>query len=164
MFFFPSLLLSVLISLLMAFGVVVIINRKLTFHHNFPDVPHGAHVVAEPILLGLAGWFVYTCMQAVRMARSGQYRLHQKWMIRHVASGLWVAAQRLIVFPIFTPIFDFLYPPPDAIVPRWLQREAFAGAGILGIILCFPAAEYAIQRISTHPSSSVSTASRKKDD
>ena len=42
----------------------------------------------------LAGWFVLTGVQTAVTARAADTRAHRTWAVRHVASGLWVAAQR----------------------------------------------------------------------
>lgn len=97
------------------------------------------------------------------MARAGRYRLHQKWMIRHVASGIWVAAQRFIVIPICIFVLNFTHPSPDDISPI-LQREVFGGSAMAAMIVCVCIAEYVIRRSSSKsaPTRSTSTSGTAK--
>lgn len=44
-------------------------------------------------------WFLLTCLQAVLAARHRDHSIHQNWAMRHIASGIWVAVQRLLIAP-----------------------------------------------------------------
>lgn len=87
-------------SLLIATGVFIILDRDLTYHHFFDQLPPVEDDRGENLFLSaLTLWFAGTGLQAVRMARARDFDRHQKWMLRHVAAGLWVAAQRMLIIP-----------------------------------------------------------------
>jgi len=135
-------------SLLMAVGIFVIVQRELTFDHFFPDLPPSkVLILPNPLLLSLALWFAGTAIHSVRMARAGRYKSHQKWVVRHVASGLWVAGQRFLAIPFCTSVTRLTHPAPDEF-PRWLQRAIFAGTGIAAILSFLSLGELAVGRIS----------------
>lgn len=140
-------------SLLSTVGIIIIVQRNLTFVHDFPHLtpteggfePH----IAIGILLLLAVWFGTTIVEAVRMARNRRYNLHQLWMIRHVASGIWVAVQRFVLSPIYQAVFDAtLYPSSKGGVPPVVQRQTFLETGVISAFLCIGLGEYVIHRIA----------------
>jgi len=61
----------------------------------------------------LAGWFVFTGVRAGVTAKEGEYKEHKVWALRHVAAGLWVAAQR--------PVYSAM-------------RSAMVAGGVLGLV------------------------------
>lgn len=92
-------------------GVYIIAYKKLTFDYSFPDLMASTRGFSE---LGLspfensifvmklffyilAAYFTLTALLALRFALRGQYAAHRAWMVRHAASGIWVAVQRLYV-------------------------------------------------------------------
>lgn len=115
---------------LMSAGVVLILKRNLLFE-NFVDRGDGdgdggneittkqqekldrgrrAGVSSTVIFLCfLSLWFIYTAAVAFYCATKKRFHLHQKWLIRHVASGIWVAIQRALIGFVFAPIIIFLY-------------------------------------------------------
>jgi Predicted membrane protein (DUF2306) len=141
-----------IVSLTMAFGVLVIVDRKLSFEHFFPDVPVTEHgfstTIATPVVLLMALWFTMTLVEAIRMARARNLHLHQKWMVRHVASGVWVIGQRMIVFPSFYMIYygEIVYPRPQK-VPEWLRIKAFADSALIAIIFFVALGEITVRRL-----------------
>jgi uncharacterized membrane protein len=143
--------LFVIVSLTMAFGVFVIVDRKLSFEHFFPDVPVTEHgfstTIATPVVLLMALWFTMTLVEAIRMARARKLHLHQKWMVRHVASGVWVIGQRLWCFPVYMIYYgEIVYPRPHK-VPEWLRIKAFADSALVAIILFVALGEITVRRL-----------------
>jgi uncharacterized membrane protein len=142
---------------LIALGVGVIVQRKLIFVHSFPDTNYPApqHRVVPDIhevtVLFLALYFILSVIQAIRMARAGHIPLHQRWMIRHVASGIWVAVQRFGVIPLYSSIASFLWYPnsDDVVVPSWYQRKLFGDSSLIAVLVTFVLGEYAVYQIES---------------
>ncbi|MEW5306982.1 MAG: hypothetical protein WDW36_009405 [Sanguina aurantia] len=42
-------------------------------------------------------WFAITAAAAASLAIRGKFKSHRVWVYRHIASGIWVAVQRLLV-------------------------------------------------------------------
>mmetsp|Transcript_56790 Transcript_56790/g.138202 ORF Transcript_56790/g.138202 Transcript_56790/m.138202 type:complete len:298 (+) Transcript_56790:546-1439(+) len=132
-------------SLLMAVGVVVIIRRKLMFESFYDDLPPpsalSSSIPTEVVLYAMNLYFVGTAATAWKKAAIDKsFGEHQDWMIRHVASGMWVGIQRVLLAFIYIP----MYKPP---VPREIQRESFGQAGQIGWFVSVAAGEYAIYLI-----------------
>eukprot|EP00929_Paragymnodinium_shiwhaense_P007705 TRINITY_DN111614_c0_g1_i1.p1 TRINITY_DN111614_c0_g1~~TRINITY_DN111614_c0_g1_i1.p1 ORF type:complete len:361 (-),score=58.33 TRINITY_DN111614_c0_g1_i1:55-1137(-) len=76
-------------------------------------------------VLVIAAWFIITGVQTFRLATAKpmDVQAHREWAIRHVASGLWVAAQR----PLFgaARTLQALWLGVDAARTSELQGEAF---------------------------------------
>mmetsp|Transcript_23094 Transcript_23094/g.42849 ORF Transcript_23094/g.42849 Transcript_23094/m.42849 type:complete len:255 (-) Transcript_23094:1202-1966(-) len=121
---------------LMALGLCIILQRDLLFETSFPDLPPPL-VSFRPIVLMDTLYFVGTAFYSLQLAKKRQFWKHQRWVVRHIASGLFIAIQRILIAVLFGP----LYPPP---VSREVQRSIFGQAGILGMIISFGCAEYAI--------------------
>ncbi|KAL3905095.1 MAG: hypothetical protein SGILL_009816, partial [Bacillariaceae sp.] len=82
-------------------------------------------------------YFSGTALYALWLARQRRFQQHQKWVIRHIASGLFIALQRILIAFAFGPF----YPPP---VSRKDQRSIFGNSGFLGFVVSLSVAEYAI--------------------
>ena len=125
-------------SMLLMIGVVIIVQRGLLFENFFPDLPPNKNVMSTYIgLAGLTLWHLYTAIAALVYAQRRRFVLHQAYVIRNVASGVWVALQRIILVMIL-PIF--LWPP----ISRQVQREAFGRASQVASVVCIVAGEYTI--------------------
>ena len=133
-------------SLLMAIGVVIIIRRKLMFENFYDDLPlspssPSSFVPTEVVLYAMNLYFVVTAAMAWKKAAIDRsFGEHQDWMIRHVASGMWVGIQRVLLAFVYIP----MHKPP---VPREVQRESFGQAGQIGWFMSVAAGEYAIYLI-----------------
>lgn len=135
-------------SVSISLGVFIIIKRKLTFMSFFPEVPKNwNHDLVEIGMVGMSLWFIYTALQAVQLARANKIALHQKWMYRHVASGIWVAVQRMLLVPPMVYYKITLEPPEKA--SQFAQREIFATAAELGWLICICLGEYANKRVAS---------------
>lgn len=96
-------------SLLVLIGFFAITHRKLDYiHSDFPTIPHHEHlsdlgldwVPYEALAVCMAVWFGATATMALLKARARDFAAHKRWVYRHVASGLWVALQRVYVLAI----------------------------------------------------------------
>ena len=149
----------VAISLLMAVGVFIILQRNLLFEHYF-DVPPNDEKDAFSILLQLlpptqeflsclALYHMGTMVAAIGAARKQRFAQHRQWMIRHVASGIWVALQRLLLLTVGQAMV-LLVPP---ITPAQ-QRNTFRLAAYIAIIICIGMGEYVIYVLGKQQSKS----------
>lgn len=127
-------------SLLIAVGMIIIVNRRLLFTNFFPDLPPEP-IPSEYGVVFLGIHFVFTIFTAVRFAIRKQFTSHQRWIIRHIASGLWVALQRLLVITVYSVI----YRPP---VSQMNQRKAFGDAVSVGVIISLLSGEVAVYLLS----------------
>jgi hypothetical protein len=96
---------------LISYGVFLISSRDLTFEHDFPDMIYhrqgfselglslfrDSFSVMKVAFLSLAVYFSLSALLAWYYAVLCRFDRHRDWMIRHIASGLWVALQRLYV-------------------------------------------------------------------
>ena len=148
----------IMMVLLIAIGIGIIVQRKLTNTYDFPNdnlPPQNKllDVGYPPGLAVLALWFWGTAWYAVYLARRTTHRYkhhyhhHQRWIIRHVAAGIFVAVQRFFYIPLAMMVLRFTHPPPDPI-PAWLQRDIFGGAGNAAALTTILLGEYAIHRLS----------------
>jgi len=90
----------VLFCLVQAFGVFVILKRDLTFDRDYVGLPpiegFEKRALHASMILQTA-WFVFTALAAVRSARERNMKSHRRYVLRHVASGIWVALQRVLI-------------------------------------------------------------------
>ena len=143
-------------SLLLIIGIGLIDRRKLYWHlSDYPSIPPYEHVsgirffqqsalqyAPEYSIYALTLWFAFTAFAALAFARSKNFALHQRYVIRHVASGIWVAIQRLLLI-ILTP----------TLTSEAASKEAFNDCSFYGVIISFSCAELAIWAldIDHHP-------------
>jgi hypothetical protein len=66
-----------------------------------------------------------------------RFTSHQRWIVRHVSSGIWIALQRLLLITIYPAI----YRPPIA---REVQRMVFAESGQIAAVITIGMGEYAL--------------------
>lgn len=133
-------------SFLLMVGFVAILYRGLQFENYLEgvermtlpviDVPIG-----DVLQCVIAGYFLYTAVVAVDYAKKKDFKNHSNWMMRHVASGMWVVIQRVLL-TFFAPIYLSIYGPE----PRsgHFRGSVFSCAALLGIILSVGGAEYTI--------------------
>lgn len=91
---------------LLAVGTMLIIARGLHARHDFEAAFPGAvpamdmrmfRWVDEYALPAALVWFVVTGFQAGAAARRRALQRHRAWAMRHVASGIFVAVQRMLI-------------------------------------------------------------------
>lgn len=122
-------------SILQAIGVLLILTRKLTFEHDYATLPPFDTTQKLKFEIGMVCqtlWFVYTAGVAAYKVRAGDIASHRRYVLRHIASGLWVAVQRLIVVGAYKP------------ATSRQMRTMFSDAGFIGMVCCSLAAEWAI--------------------
>ena len=118
---------------LISAGVGLIFYRELSFESFFPDLPPSGPFT-KYVTISLAIYFELVLVVAIRSAKRKNFRDHQRYIIRHVASGIWIALQRLILFLVFNQ-------PPFT---RERQRDAFGLAARYGIDISLILGEVAI--------------------
>lgn len=143
----------VMMVLPIAAGIGIIAQRKLTNAYDFPndDLPPQNKLLDvgyPPALAVLACWFAGTAFYAAYLARTKRYQRHQYWMIRHVATGIFVAVQRFLFIPVAIAVLRFTHPPPDPL-PAWLQRDIFGGTGNCAVVTAILLGEYAVYRMAS---------------
>ncbi|CAB9523069.1 expressed unknown protein [Seminavis robusta] len=138
------------VSISVDFGILVIMHKKLSFEYYYPDVlvseyTLSAHLAAPTFIL-LVIWFFYTLVESIRMARAGKIHLHQRWMVRHVASGIWVSTQRFLTIPCYMIYGEFAWPRPQT-VPSAFGMQAFGDGGMIAIFATLLLGEYTVRRL-----------------
>jgi len=127
-------------ALLMAVGICVIFARDLTFHNDYEGIhpPENIELLQMKISTTfLTAWFVLTALLAVYNAGwTKDVESHQKWIIRHIGSGLWIAVQRIVV----------VFCQGAGLVNGPLQmRDLFGNAAMGSVFVTVLMAEYAIR-------------------
>jgi Predicted membrane protein (DUF2306) len=85
------------ISLLIGVSVVIIYWQELSFEHFYPDLEPFPWSSAPGILL-LALYFVGTMACSIYQAAvRNDFHCHRKWMVRHIAAGIWTSVQRILL-------------------------------------------------------------------
>ena len=129
-----------LCSTLSSVGVSIILGKGLLFENFFPDLPP-VRLSNEPVVIGLSMWFSYTAARAWHAVLCRRdIEQHRTWIIRHVASGIWIALLRLFLLT----VDQVLFPAPT---PRTLQRSVFGNTSKVAFLVCVVVAEYAIRMI-----------------
>ena len=82
----------------MTIGLVMIFKHGLLFENHVHDNDeHHQNDIKINIPAALVGaWFTFTAGMVLVQAKKRKFQLHQKWFIRHVASGMSVAIQRVL--------------------------------------------------------------------
>ena len=113
---------------LVGMGVFVIIHKGLFFENFFQDLPPLTYSSSSGILL-LTAYYLGTIFLAFYFVAFKSHRDfygHSVWIVRHVASGIWIALQRILLG---SPLYN---QPP---MTRIQQRLAFGHAALVSI--CF---------------------------
>jgi hypothetical protein len=127
-------------AILMSLGVLIILKRGLSFEHFFADLPPPPFS-SQPFMVPLAMYFAWTALYSIQQARNRKFVNHQKWMIRHIASGMWVAVQRFLIVTVYSSIYS-------APISRSSQRDIFTQAAFLGMVISFVLGEYTVYLLS----------------
>mmetsp|Transcript_11911 Transcript_11911/g.19738 ORF Transcript_11911/g.19738 Transcript_11911/m.19738 type:complete len:255 (-) Transcript_11911:248-1012(-) len=133
---------------LMMIGVYIIFQRGLLFEHFLDELPQNGTSSAEISLVAMSVWFAFTATMATIEARRKMFAAHQNWILRHIASGMWIAVQRVIIMsisPLFVPPFF------KGSVPQWLQRCVFATSAQVAMVITALTGEYAIHLLKEKP-------------
>ena len=135
---------------LITVGVFLIIIKQLTFEHSFPELMNvtsgfselglsplqNSLTILNYFLGSLAVYFLMTALVAARYAIRKKYTLHRAWIVRHIASGISVALQR--VYVLLRKARE-----PGA------QRAAFYDGIIVSVVFCLLVAELYVRFYST---------------
>lgn len=136
---------------LLTLGFIRINRHDLHFDNDFRayhlDVPARnelEHAGFMGMLCALQLWFVFTAGNAWAAARARQFEKHRVWMVRHVASGLWVVAMRALAVLfnvlVFVGIACGMGAPSGVMKARLFQSTA-----ILGTVLSIAGGELFVQ-------------------
>lgn len=141
--------LFLLVALTMSCGVVIILQREMSFEHFFDDLKEmdkkNNYQSSEPLLYAMTIWFDISLLVSIYYARSKKNKLHhQRWMNRHIASGIWVALQRVLLVSVYPMIYSALGLMP---LSRYHQRRVFGEAAWIAMVLCMCSAEYMNYRL-----------------
>ncbi|MGK3761738.1 MAG: hypothetical protein ACI8RD_014056 [Bacillariaceae sp.] len=99
--------------------LLILVGGTMSYHREY------RYLSTAPIIMIVTAYFVATAMYALKLAAiDRKFHDHQRWIIRHVASGVWVMIQRILIIILFAPI----HRPP---VSREVQRDVFAQSSIL---------------------------------
>ena len=138
--------LFVALSLAVFAGLLIIDARGLVFIlSDFPTIEPHAHMSKiglqwldhMALFRGIGLYFLLSILLAVQRARAKDFAGHQRWIFRHIGSGLWVAVQRIYVGVMMTEANT----PED-------QKANFADGATLGAALTIVTAEVAIQLVA----------------
>jgi hypothetical protein len=127
--------------IIMMVGVVVILQRGLLYEHSFSDLPP-LKSSSAPGIIAVGVWFSITAITAAVQARSKNFASHQRFVIRHVASGIWVALQRAMLISVSALKFGSPF-------TRLQQRAFFGNAASLSILICLVCGEVTIHLLET---------------
>jgi hypothetical protein len=136
-------------GMLMSVGVLIILKRGLSFEHFYSDLPPYASS-SQPYMVPLAMYFACTALYSIQQARKRKFANHQKWMIRHIAAGMWVAVQRFLIITVFSIIHS-------APISRSTQRDIFGKAASWGMVISFALGEYAVYLLTRPKNNSKKT-------
>lgn len=133
-------------SFVMMFGFGLIVYKKLTFEHYLEQVelvtlPHLDITVIDFFLGFVALAFVGCAVKAVSAAKQKKFMEHQYWMIRHVALGLWVSLQRVMILG-FVNVWMIFY--KGTIATDEFRGKVFGNIGFAAMAVCMALGEYTI--------------------
>ncbi|KAF5826578.1 hypothetical protein DUNSADRAFT_2640 [Dunaliella salina] len=116
--------LHVAVSVVLMAGVAIMQSRKMYFSMH-PAVVWYINISAT--------WFLFSLGYAVLAARAHLYRAHRAWMLRHIASGTWVAVQRILIAAVALPLehVSGIGQPTE-----WHRQVLFGGASVVAFVGC----------------------------
>ena len=130
----------------MAAGIALILHRGLGYENDYPDAPPPPAVeqVAKHCFFAVnVMFFLYTLLRAVSHAREGNIALHQRFIVRHIGSGIWVAVQRVLIGM------------RGQFMARRLsqveQRDNFGMMAAVGVVVAAACAEYTVRVLIPQP-------------
>lgn len=136
-------------------GIIILFRRNLGYEHHLDLRVEGAieenplHQIPilkmtngeAQLLFFVGGWFLYTLTRSIQYARRKDFANHQQWMVRHVAGGIWVAPQRLLV-GIISSSYGFLM--GEVPVSGHVQGMMFSQVSFVALAGCILMGEYAV--------------------
>jgi hypothetical protein len=109
-------------------GVFVIIWRGLFYENFFHDIPPLTYSSSPGILL-LTIYYLGTIFRAfyfVTLKSPSDYHQHSVWIVRHVAAGIWIAIQRILLV---SPLYN------QSPMTRIQQRNIFGHSATVSLIV-----------------------------
>lgn len=132
-----------LTSFLIVVGIFLIIKRGLTFENYLDDKTVKKRIITPSMIL-VACWFSLTAVIALLQAKRKRFDLHQTWIIRHIAAGIWVSIQRMLINLTYPILFSFqIFIDNSQIV----QEHLFEKASYVAVIISFTISEICIANI-----------------
>jgi hypothetical protein len=123
------------VSLVLGTGVFIILRKGLLYENFFHDLAP-VQYTSSPGLMALSIYFMGTILMAFSYATiTRNYYKHSIWITRHIASGIWIALQRILLG---SPLFNR---PP---MSREQQRSVFGQAVIVAVLITFICCEMII--------------------
>jgi hypothetical protein len=152
----------ILTSLSMGAGVFLILQRDLLFENYFDVVDDKTpDMFPSKCFLGLfAVYFMGTALAALHSARDRRFAAHQKWIIRHIASGIWIAVQRVLLSTVVQALY---YSSASRPVSPETQKHIFKSMGILATWVCLAVGEYVVYLLEQSPTKSFPAKQVKKE-
>ena len=95
----------------------------------------------------MAVWFAYTLARAVLAIRNRKVKEHEIWMLRHIASGIWVIFGRSTFMPLLILTKQFLGIGDVSAVES--QKMHFDYGHVMSIIFCVGTCEWYIRKYKT---------------
>lgn len=127
-------------SFVMMVGVVIILHRRLLYEHSFTDLPP-PKFSSTPSIMAMGIWFLITAITAAVHGHTKKFKSHQRFVIRHVASGIWVALQRAMLMTVAALKFGSPF-------TRLQQRDFFRNAAFVSMLICLVCGEVAIHLLA----------------
>eukprot|EP00802_Teleaulax_amphioxeia_P024110 Tamp_24770.p1 GENE.Tamp_24770~~Tamp_24770.p1 ORF type:complete len:263 (-),score=27.60 Tamp_24770:184-972(-) len=134
------------VSALLMYGVVLIDRKRLHYHINdFPSLPYeeASSLVLPPHvphLDALVYHFLITAALALCAAMRRDIKGHRRWVCRHIAAGLWVAVQRVLIGVMHNVGKKLL---GQNMKDLRMQKAVFGDAAYLGVVIAIAVAEVA---------------------
>lgn len=130
-------------TILITIGIFIIIQRDLVFEHYLDDKDANTKYITRLGILQIL-WFSWSAGSALLQAKKKRFYCHQKWIIRHIAAGIWVAIQRVLI-AVSSPIissFDIFIDNSQLV-----QRHYFEKIGFSALVISFVIGEICIVKI-----------------
>jgi hypothetical protein len=124
------------LSILIGLGVVAIFVQGLSYEHFYPDLDP-LPLPGSPGLLLLTLYFVGAMVWSIYQAAVPRnHHAHRQWMVRHVAAGIWISLQRLLLATVLNAM---LFP-----ATREQQRNIFPLSGMMAMVITMAMGERAV--------------------
>jgi len=101
----------------------------------------------ELSMMAISAWFLYTLKAgyvavSASVASEIDYDLHRRWIVRHVAAGLWVGLARLVFWVVVSAVRLLWTKEERVLWPVSHESHLFAATNAVAFVACVCAAEY----------------------
>lgn len=125
-------------AFVMGVGVAVIVHKGLLYENFYPDL-EPLPLSKAPFLLALTVYFVGTMAASIYQAAIRRdFHRHRMWIVRHVAAGLWIALQRVLLGTVYNR-------PPFT---REQQRDVFGTAAFTAVAITLVTGEFTVHLLN----------------